>query len=102
MELVSILGFLLVMYKKTINILAKSPVLAHFVTSVQGLITIRAFNSQKSSVQEFENLQDVHSSSLFLMKAVFLTFSFWLDIMIGVYSAIVIFSFLLFETGEFG
>ena len=86
---------------KTSNVSAKSPILTYVVTSLRGLPTIRAFNKQKPLVEEFEYHQDAHSSAFYLFKSFFFTYTFWIDLICCIYSTIITFSFLTFNTGEY-
>jgi ATP-binding cassette subfamily C (CFTR/MRP) protein 4 len=72
--------------------------LSHLVTSVRGMTTIRALNAQKCLQQEFDHHQDVHSSVYYLLQATISTFTFWVDMICVLYTAIIVFSYLLFET----
>ncbi|XP_066155396.1 probable multidrug resistance-associated protein lethal(2)03659 [Euwallacea fornicatus] len=65
---------------KRIEAITKSPVFSHMTASVQGLSTIRAFSAQKFLINEFDELQNHHSSSWFLFIASSRCFAFWLDI----------------------
>ncbi|KAJ3653138.1 hypothetical protein Zmor_019047 [Zophobas morio] len=78
--------------------ITKSPILTYVVTSLRGLPTIRAFNKQKLLVEEFESHQDAHSSAFYLFKSLFFTYSFWIDLICCIYSTIITFSFLTFNT----
>jgi hypothetical protein len=80
------------------HILVKSPVLGHLVTSIRGLTTIRALNAQKSLQQEFDHHQDVHTSAYYLLQATMFTFTFRIDVICVVFTVVIIFSYLLFET----
>lgn len=57
------------MYIIILNLLktAKSPILAHLNASLQGLITIRAFESEQIITTEFDKLQasKIHFEFLF-------------------------------------
>ncbi|KAJ3653136.1 hypothetical protein Zmor_019047 [Zophobas morio] len=78
--------------------ITKSPILTYVVTSLRGLPTIRALNKQKVLIEEFEYHQDTHSSVFYLFKSLFFTYVFWIDIICLMYSIIVTFSFLTFNT----
>ncbi|KAJ3653130.1 hypothetical protein Zmor_019043 [Zophobas morio] len=78
--------------------ITKSPILTYVVTSLRGLPTIRALNKQNVLIEEFEYLQDTHSSVFYLFKSLFFTYTFWIDIICFIYSTIVTFSFLTFNT----
>ncbi|XP_063924450.1 probable multidrug resistance-associated protein lethal(2)03659 [Zophobas morio] len=78
--------------------ITKSPILTYVVTSLRGLPTIRVFNKQKVLIEEFESHQDTHSSVFYLFKSLFFTYTFWIDLTCLIYSTIVTFSFLTFNT----
>lgn len=71
------------------------PVFEHFVASVNGLTTIRAFGAEKALIEEFDNYQDRHSSGYFMLIATSRAFAYWLDCCCIVYVAIVVFSLFL-------
>ncbi|KAJ3653127.1 hypothetical protein Zmor_019040 [Zophobas morio] len=78
--------------------ISKSPILTYVVTSLRGLPTIRALNKQKVLIEEFDYHQDTHSSVFYLFKSLFFTYTFWIDLICCIYSTIVTFSFLAFNT----
>lgn len=47
--------------------------------SLDGILTIRAFQSEDRLLDEFDNLQDLHSGCCFSILAVSSAFAFWLD-----------------------
>ncbi|KAA0201410.1 hypothetical protein HAZT_HAZT009513, partial [Hyalella azteca] len=55
---------------KRLEGITRSPVFSHLSTSLHGLTTIRAFQAQDSFVKDFDDIQDLHTSSWSLMLAV--------------------------------
>lgn len=49
--------------------LARSPMFAHCVSSIEGLTTIRAFNAETQVRKEFYDYQNINSSAWFLFVA---------------------------------
>ncbi|EFA03657.2 probable multidrug resistance-associated protein lethal(2)03659 [Tribolium castaneum] len=80
----------------------RSPVFSHLSQSLQGLSTIRAFNAQETLRLEFDNHQDLHSSTYHMFIATSRTFAFWLDINCILYISIVILSFLFIGVESYG
>ena len=80
---------------KRIEGVAKSPVLSQLSTSLHGLTTIRAFKAQPLLRAEFDQLQDLHSSAWFAFISSTSWFALWLDWIVVVYLAGIVYSFLL-------
>lgn len=69
---------------------AKSPMFSHVTASMHGLSTIRAFSAENMLIDEFDNIQDHHSSAWFLFIASSRTFGYWLDMICIVFIGVVI------------
>ncbi|KAF5277747.1 hypothetical protein FQR65_LT03727 [Abscondita terminalis] len=80
----------------------RSPVFAHLNASIQGLTTIRAFGAQSILEKEFDNHQDVHSSSYYTYISISTAFGYFLDLCCVMYIATVTTSFLFIDTGNYG
>ncbi|XP_044268134.1 probable multidrug resistance-associated protein lethal(2)03659 [Tribolium madens] len=80
----------------------RSPVFSHLSQSLQGLSTIRAFNAQETLRLEFDNHQDLHSSTYHMFIATSRTFAFWLDVNCILYISLVILSFLFLGAESYG
>ncbi|CAH1738397.1 unnamed protein product [Aphis gossypii] len=76
-------------------VISRSPMYTHVTSSLQGLVTIRAFNVEETQIQEFTIHQDLHSSAWYLFVALNRAFGFWLNMGGMIYTSIVIFSLLL-------
>lgn len=74
--------------------LARSPVFAHLNASVQGLTTIRSNGAEEILVEEFDKLQDVHSSSWYMFLYTSRAFGWWLDMICTLFIGCVTFSFI--------
>ncbi|XP_058802493.1 ATP-binding cassette sub-family C member 4-like isoform X2 [Phymastichus coffea] len=72
---------------------AKSPVLSHANSSLRGLLTIRSNRAEAMVSKEFDNLQDVHTSSYSLVLSTTTAFGLWIDIVSVAFVAAVTFSF---------
>ncbi|KAG7295682.1 hypothetical protein JYU34_021965 [Plutella xylostella] len=85
---------------KRIEAIARSQSLNHAAATVNGLTTIRsAGHQQRTLAQEFDKLQDLHSSSWSLVLVTNRAFGFWMDMACCAYLAVVGYSFLLFLAG---
>ena len=80
---------------KRLEGVAKSPVFSHLSTSLHGLTTIRAFSAQPLLRAEFDRFQDLHTSAWFTFISATRWFGVWLDWIVVVYLACVVYSFLL-------
>jgi ATP-binding cassette subfamily C (CFTR/MRP) protein 4 len=80
---------------------ARSPILSHLSSSLQGLVTIRAFHNQPDQQAKFNGHQDLHTSAYYLYLASSSAFGFWLDFICGLYLSTVTLSFLLIHSGEY-
>ncbi|XP_045770149.1 probable multidrug resistance-associated protein lethal(2)03659 isoform X1 [Maniola jurtina] len=82
---------------KRIEAIARSQSLNHAAATVDGLSTIRSTREQQRTLaQEFDKLQDLHSSSWSLVLCTNRAFGFWMDMVCCLYLAVVTFSFFLF------
>ena len=80
----------------------RSPVFGHLNASLQGLTTIRAFGAEQILEKEFDNHQDLHSSSFYTFISISTAFGYFLDLFCVLYITTVTFSFLFFDTGNNG
>ncbi|KAF2900921.1 hypothetical protein ILUMI_05261, partial [Ignelater luminosus] len=100
--------FIRVFYLKTsrnikrLEGVTRSPVFAHLSASLQGLTTIRAFGAQAVLEKEFDNHQDLHSSTWFSFIATATAFGYFLDIICVIYIALITFSFLVLGNETYG
>lgn len=79
---------------------ARSPVFAHLNASIQGLTTIRSNGAERILVQEFDKLQDIHSSAWFMFLYTSRSFGFWVDIICTVFIGCVTFAFIVLAEGK--
>ena len=85
---------------KRLEGISRSPVFSQLSTSLQGLTTIRAFSAQKLLQTEFDRQQDIHSSAWFAFISATRWFGLWLDWIVVVYLALVVYSFLVLGGGK--
>lgn len=76
---------------------ARSPVFTHLNATLNGLTTIRAYCAQDILKQEFDKLQDVHTSTVYMYIVTSTAFGFTLDIFCFIFISLITFSFLLFN-----
>ncbi|XP_055606094.1 ATP-binding cassette sub-family C member 4-like [Uranotaenia lowii] len=87
---------------KRLEGITRSPVFSHLAASLAGLPTIRAFGAQQELIKEFDSHQDIHTASFFMFITSSTAFGFALDLLCLVFMFIVVFSFLVLETGILG
>ncbi|XP_037923052.1 probable multidrug resistance-associated protein lethal(2)03659 [Hermetia illucens] len=80
---------------KRMEAVTRSPIFSHLSASLNGLSTIRTFGAQKVLINEFDNLQDSHSSVFFAFISTSRAFGFWLDCICVIYIATVTLSFFI-------
>ncbi|XP_017000087.2 probable multidrug resistance-associated protein lethal(2)03659 [Drosophila takahashii] len=87
---------------KRIEAVSRSPVYSHLVASLSGLSTIRAFRAQDILELEFDHLQDMHSSALYMFITTSRFFGYWLDCLCVLYIAVITLSFFVFPPANGG
>ncbi|XP_025200376.1 probable multidrug resistance-associated protein lethal(2)03659, partial [Melanaphis sacchari] len=80
----------------------RSPVYGYFNASLQGITTIRAFETEDILSKEFDEHQDLHTSTWYLFITSSEAFGFSLDIICFIYICILTFSFLIVDNDFFG
>lgn len=78
---------------------ARSPVFSHVKASYDGLATIRSSFAQLHYKNEFDVLQDLHTSAWYLTIATRTAFGIWLDICTVMFITAVVFSFIFLNEG---
>lgn len=84
---------------KRLESVARSYIFNHMTTSVNGMMTIRAFKAQKMLTQEFDHLQDRHTSSWFLFIAANRCFAMWIDFFTYTFIATCVYTLIGFSSG---
>lgn len=90
-------------YKNKIRLIiitARSPLVGHINSSLEGLTTVRAFNAEQKLRDEFDKHQDLYSSASIMMRLSTLGFTFYMDFMSALFSIVVIGRFLFFHHGK--
>ncbi|PBC32590.1 multidrug resistance-associated protein [Apis cerana cerana] len=77
--------------------ITRSPVFTHLNATLNGLSTIRAYCAQDILKKEFDKLQDVHTSTVYMYVTASTAFGFSLDVFCFIFISVVTFSFLLLE-----
>ncbi|XP_074027104.1 probable multidrug resistance-associated protein lethal(2)03659 isoform X2 [Leptinotarsa decemlineata] len=80
---------------KRLEGITRSPVFAHLNATLQGITTIRTNGAEKVLVDEFDKLQDIHSSAWFMFLYTSRAFGLWLDLVCTLFIGIVTFSFVI-------
>ncbi|XP_050294676.1 ATP-binding cassette subfamily C member 4-like [Anthonomus grandis grandis] len=75
----------------------KAPVFSHVSASLYGMTSIRSFKAQNMVIQEFDTLQDQHTSTWCLFIATSEALGFYLDIISSLFLALVTYQFLIFQ-----
>lgn len=83
-----------------IIILARSPLVGHINSSLEGLTTIRAFRAEQILKDEFDKHQDLYTSVFMTLKISMLGFGFFMNLFSTVFTIIIIAHFLFFDTGK--
>ncbi|XP_029164699.1 probable multidrug resistance-associated protein lethal(2)03659 [Nylanderia fulva] len=87
---------------KRLEGMSRSPVFTHLNTTLNGLTTIRAYCAQDILKQEFDKLQDLHTSTTYMYMVSNTAFVFTLDIFCFIFITLLTFSFLLFNQSYSG
>ncbi|XP_017883367.1 probable multidrug resistance-associated protein lethal(2)03659 [Ceratina calcarata] len=77
--------------------IARSPVFDHLGATLQGLTTIRAFNAQEIVTTEFDNRQDSHTSTWFILITISRVFGLYIEVFCLIYIAFIMITFLVFD-----
>ncbi|ODM90032.1 Multidrug resistance-associated protein 4 [Orchesella cincta] len=80
---------------KRIEGITKSPIFTHSSSSFSGLATIRALHAESVLIQQFDALQDIHTSSWFIFFSSMRCFGLWIEIISTCFLTFVSFSFLI-------
>jgi hypothetical protein len=81
---------------------AKSAVYAHVNASMAGLVTIRANQSELQFEEEFDRVQDVHTSTVFLCLATSRWLGILIDLMTNCFVGVVALTLVFTSTSESG
>ncbi|XP_076270121.1 ATP-binding cassette subfamily C member 4-like isoform X2 [Rhynchophorus ferrugineus] len=75
--------------------IAKSPMFSHISSTLNGLTTIRAAQAEKALIKEFDEHQNVHSSTWYMTVMCIVAFGLWLDIICVLFTAIIAYGFVI-------
>ncbi|KAL1506389.1 hypothetical protein ABEB36_005762 [Hypothenemus hampei] len=87
---------------KRLESATRSPLIGHLNATMEGITTIRACNSQKLLVEEFDRHQDLYTSAHYMSFCVRRSFGFFMEILSTMYVTTIIGKLLFFNTGEAG
>lgn len=76
---------------------ARSPVFDHVGATLQGLTTIRAFKAEKIVTEDFDNHQDLHTSTWFIFISISRAFGLYIEWFCLIYAGLITVIFLLFD-----
>ncbi|KAJ8978875.1 hypothetical protein NQ317_001204 [Molorchus minor] len=82
---------------KRVSAAAKSPVVGHINSTLEGLSTIRAFKAESILKDEFDRYQDIFSSAHLLYVYSQIAFGFFIDVFSCIFTILVIVRFLFFD-----
>ncbi|XP_031342698.1 probable multidrug resistance-associated protein lethal(2)03659 [Photinus pyralis] len=85
---------------KRLEGVTRSPVFEHLSSSLQGLSTIRALQSETVLKEKFDAHQDLHSCSHHLFFATSQAFGYFIDCLCALYVAVVTLSFVIYDNGS--
>ncbi|XP_044266944.1 probable multidrug resistance-associated protein lethal(2)03659 [Tribolium madens] len=78
-----------------VHVSARSPIIGHMSTSLEGLTTIRASNAQDVVIKEFERHQDLFSSAYLMVVTIFRALNFFMELVCVAFFGIVVLQFLV-------
>ncbi|KAH8359394.1 hypothetical protein KR093_006509 [Drosophila rubida] len=90
---------------KRLEAVSRSPIYSHLSASLNGLPTIRALGAQKALIAEFDNLQDLHSSSFYTFLSTSRAFGYYVDFFCSLYTIVIVINYFInppVNTGEVG
>ncbi|XP_055306890.1 ATP-binding cassette subfamily C member 4-like isoform X2 [Sitodiplosis mosellana] len=87
---------------KRLEGIAKSPAFTHLSATLSGLSTVRAYKVEKILAKEFDNHQDMHSACWYMAISTSAVFGFSLDILCLIFTASIIFYYMLIDTSVSG
>ena len=80
---------------------ARSPFYSHISTTLQGLSTIRTFEKETMALDLYHRYQNEHSQGWYLYLTTLRWFGMRMDFLVGVFIAVVAFTFLSLSSSEF-
>lgn len=81
--------------------LARSPLVGHINSSIEGITTIRAFQAEQILKDEFDKHQDLHISASLSSNISMAAVGYFLDFFNTIFTIAVIARFLFFDIGKY-
>ncbi|KOC69719.1 putative multidrug resistance-associated protein lethal(2)03659, partial [Habropoda laboriosa] len=77
--------------------ITRSPVFDHVGATLQGLTTIRAFKAEKIVTTDFDNHQDLHTSTWYIFISISRAFGLYVESVCLIYVGLIMITFLVFD-----
>ncbi|CAB4055241.1 ABCC4 [Lepeophtheirus salmonis] len=87
---------------KRLEGITRSPVFSQLASSLDGLTTIRSMKIEEMLIEEFDYLQDIHTSSYYSFLVVNRFFAFCGDLMLSLFTASMVSMFLFYNRDATG
>ncbi|GJQ86164.1 hypothetical protein Trydic_g13443 [Trypoxylus dichotomus] len=79
---------------KHLEAIAKSPVFSTLNSTLSGISTIRAANSQGILIKQFDRHQNAHTSAWYMLISFMTAFGLWMDTIFELFFACIVYSFV--------